>query len=533
MGKSKLVFCFFSFFISTLLIYLPTRHSKFVFDFIDLASGFEEKGIQALAESSGLSPYFISRTCFYIFWKSFHYNEVLWFVSMCLLHAVNVFLVYRICNKGVEIFNYKAPHYFCIVSALVFLISPYHTEVIVWGGALTYLIVSFFVLSGFLTFLKYITEDRKIYLLVSLILFSFGVLSHESGLFIFPGLLFFLLLPVKQNNLIRRRIAYFGVGIAVIIILYFFNQIARGGLIGHYGASTHLHFEAGKMVSTYFMYLIKILLASPLFPATQGKIFSQLSATPKVFLISTVFLLTALVFLSFRKRNITFPGLMFICFTFLIFPVLNLYFPYWINIQADRYCYLPSAFLLPAVVLGLCLLPVWFREFFFAVWLSAFSVLLFQNIHSWKNAGRLISNLKKDFRWGSSNRVFILNLPDNFRGAYIFRSFTPSYFLSSFLTNPENRPTAEIQEVLSYNLNSITDSVFVEKIDSNSLRVVLSAPENWWWREKQGATSYENELVKVTIDEWNHSYVALFKQRQPDDVFIYHVLGSWKEVREF
>jgi hypothetical protein len=250
-----------------------------------------------------------------------------------------------------------------------------------------------------------------------------------------------------------------------------------------------------------------------------------------VVLIIITFATVVYYSIKFNRKYLLLSAL-FLLFALFVFPVLNLYFPYYIKIEADRYCYVPSAFLLG------CMVPVigWLKNIYkysiLCLYL-AFSInFLHYNISSWHMASELQYSLEKDFRWWSSPRVYILNRPDNFRGAYMYRSTYQNAFAPSFLKyGADTIPGTAITEVLGYNLNRKTDSVIVENAGVNKLKVTLSEWGIWYWWQTMGATGYEDTLVKVRVDDYGHSYVVEFKNKRPGDVIIYSAGGKWREVK--
>ena len=159
-------------------------------------------------------------------------------------------------------------------------------------------------------------------------------------------------------------------------------------------------------------------------------------------------------------------------------------------------------------------------------------ILLSRNIYAWQTAGKIEASLEGDFKWKTAEHIYILNLPEYYRGAYMYRCLRPSSFSGGFMKYGTNEEIEnKITEVLSYNLNEMEDSVIVKKIGENKLQVTLSTWGIWWWHKGLGATSYENEQIKVDLDKYNHSYIVTFKQKNDMDVILYCANGQWKEVQ--
>jgi len=156
------------------------------------------------------------------------------------------------------------------------------------------------------------------------------------------------------------------------------------------------------------------------------------------------------------------------------------------------------------------------------------------DLASWHYAGKIITALEKDFRWKNNERIFFLNMPDNFNGAYMLRSTFTSGVAAREIKNGIYYPRQNnMTDVASCNSFTPEDSVYVQVLDSNSLRVQLTNPSAWWWKNGAGCESYETENVKLELDTYTQSYTVVFPTKKPDDVFLYQANGHWVEVPGF
>lgn len=531
----KYVFLLLFFWGTALVLYSQTVHAKFVFDFINLAFEYKNSGFAGIGNfSSGLSPYWLIKLIFFALLKLIGFNEYAWFLLSCFLHALNAWLLFLLVRLMLK--NFVESNRFLIpfFSALLFLLSPYHTEAIVWGGAFNYLVVSSFVLLHLYAVVACISFQNRAWLFVSAFSFFCAIFIHEWGLFLLPAdvLLFFLYKSSFQKITTGTKLVLIFIPVA-FTLLYFLNQKWQGSLIGHYGAQTHLNFKLTELVPAFYKYLFKLILLFTFFPlAMQDKLYALLQQ-PVILYLSTgllLFILLPLLILGYKRKRALQPVVFFfLLFCLFVFPVLNLYFPYWIPIHADRYCYLTSAFLYTAVVILIFQIRGWFKFVLITVFFAVSVWLLIVTNGSWQVAGELQQKLESNFnRWGSQ-RVFILNVPDTYRGAYMYRNLQTSAFKGAFIKYSYQLPQTEVVEILNYNLLEPYDSVTIDKIDSNRLKVTLSNPGSWWWRNTLGAVSYENETVKVDIDEYNHSYIVWFKQKREDDIILYEANGNWRD----
>ena len=537
-GKTlKYLGLFTIFFWVTFLIYLPALHSKFVFDFINLV--FDIQNRPGLTEfSKGIAFDFVARLVFQTWLQWFGFNAWAWHFLQCFLHSVNAVLLYALLGFILNHFKYAGFNRIALLSAFCFLLSPYHTEPLVWGGDLNYLLVTSFILTHLLAFVFFMQNRKKRYLLMAVLALAAGFFTHELGWFMLPAdfILVIALAPSFSAIFSKSNISYYAISLG-IIILYFVNKAFSGQLLGHYGSAVHLRFHLTEIIPAFYKYLVKIIFLGGFLPTTfLDKLYGWMGTTAGVYALVITTVIVAFLLFKYLKKS---PGLkapvcFFLLFTLFVFPVLNLYFPYWIKIHGDRYCYITSAFLLATCITLLDAVRPVFSVAFSFLYLICSVFFLSYNIQSWHQAGDLSRKLEKDYRWQNAKHVYILNLPDNYRGAYMYRSLQPSAFAASFIKYRTPAPDGNrITEVLAYNLNLPTDSVNIQITEKDKLAVTLSAWGIWWWRQTMGASSYENNLVEVHPDELNHAYTVKFKQRQPGDVFLYCANGHWHEVPGF
>jgi len=538
-NRLRNVFLFSLFFALTVVLYFQTLHSKFVFDFVDLVFDFEKRGWGDLGNFSiGVSPYFFAKGILFLILKVIKFNSHAWFILSCALHALNTFLLYRFTKIILNFFEYKNPDTPSLLAAFLFLVSPYNTEVVVWAGAFNYLLVSAFILLHLNLVFAFVKSQKRTHLVYAAITFITAIFSHEWGLFLLPAdLCLLFLLSANTNEIPSKKNLWLILFLVVSVCVYFVNQSLHGSVVGHYGAETHLNFTIVSIIPAFCKYLLKILLMFTFFPVpVQEKVYNFIQQPLAVYFLTFLFLslfLIGIILLWENKKLFGPAALFFILFFLFVFPVLNLYFPYWIKIHADRYCYLPGAFMYSGVLAALFLLKNPLRIILPVSGVILSVYLLLQTNFSWCEAGKLEQQLESNFHWWNAKRVYILNVPDNFRGAYMYRNLQPSAFSGNFIKYNFAKPTTEVIEILNYNLSEKYDSVIVEKTGNSQLKVTLSKWGIWWWSKTVGATDYETERVKVDVDNYNHSYIVEFKQKQEGDVFLYQANGAWRQVQNF
>ncbi len=247
-----------------------------------------------------------------------------------------------------------------------------------------------------------------------------------------------------------------------------------------------------------------------------------------------IFALSALLFLRFRKQlslRIHTILLLAVAAVMGLAPVINLFFTFIVHNECDRLGYLFSIFFAHAIaLLGFSLLP--FGLAIVILYLGLNFHFLEKNISAWKNSGRIAGSLLSTYRWQTAPEVVILNLPDNFQGAYMFRSFDAQSEFAEAL-HVRGVVTGPVTETLKYNMIGTSDSVVVEKLSPEDLKVTFAQWGNWWWRNGKGADNYSTLDYNISIDEWSHSYTIHFRKKTPGAVYLYQCSDHWYVVKDF
>lgn len=538
MRISTVPFIFCGSFFLALLLYYPTAEAKFTFDFLDFIGSYQKNGWNIYYPlTHHVSPYVVSKIIVTSLYLLLGFSGIKWHLLSCFLVAINITPLFWLIKKLLQKNNPEIAEAASVFSAIIFLLLPYHTETIVWVGAFNYLLVGTFVLSGLYFTIRFSETISISSIFISATSFLLAAFTHEWGLFgiVAAALLLLFLLPV-QKRFSASTILFF-LACAAVVGVYLFNQWLSGEWISHYGAEVHLQFQWREMTTLFYKYILKIVFLSGFWSGSfRDKVYEWLALSlPNTILFGS--LLVSFGFCIYRiliqQTKTSIVCLLFLLYAIFVFPVLNLYFPYWTKIIGDRYCYLTEAFLSSAFVTFLFIYGRPLR-WILVPYIAILTYTLFQDICSWHSAGQISSSLEKNFEGYGSRRVFFLNMPDNFQGAYMLRSGFGSGMSGRCVKHLTNALcTEQMTDVASYNMGTLMDSAIVEVKDSTTLHVRLSNPGSWLWYYGVGAHDYENDLLKFTLDGKTNAYSVVFKDKNNGDVFLYQSGSHWKRVEKF
>ncbi|NJK37356.1 MAG: hypothetical protein HC920_06055 [Oscillatoriales cyanobacterium SM2_3_0] len=426
------------------------------------------------------------------------------------------------------------------LAGFIFLLLPSHSEPVSWISARTDVISTGFGLVSFVTYLSYKHTRRPSWLFLSLSLFLGGLLSKES-LVTYPGLIFLYEGYGLGSRKYQRRIfrtglinfAFYLVVLGVYLVLRFWKL---GEWIGGYGEDIHLNFNPGQVLQNLVIYPTRTFIP-PQFGSNLGL---------------WVILLIGLILLSIscgilciwrRPGSAEIPklqGFLVLAFGIIVLPAITVSVSTW-DTQGERYLYFASAF--AAIHLGIILivlcLNVW-PKIQLALVISSgvllwFGLSLYQVNQNWAIASQLSQNILTSVQNLPQDVVLITSLPDNYRGAYIYRT---GLIQALSLLDQSNRfnvqfqreitdqgiervgfYTDQIQIIMHHSIDLPDDQVTAVIQPSNRYQLQLSNPQTTflaWKKDPLVTPDYE------VIDLRPGQYILQLKNRaRAKDLVIY------------
>lgn len=533
----KAIFIFPFFLLLTLVLYYPTIGSGFT---TDVTGGIERLSTRPFKEvfiSFGFPALNqLSVFLFYIQYKLFGMNGLGWYLVYGSLHSINAYLLYKFFHKIFSAFTIQNAFLIAVVGALFFLISPYQSEVVVWKACQNYLLSVCFIFLCLLNVLVYLSAPNKRNLLKVHGFFLLALFTFEYAL-ILPLLISVLILAWKLSLEKTKQV---GIAFSVLVVpqimaigLYFIlTKLLFGQWIGHYGADVHLQFVLKDMLANGLKFLGKYLFFIRFYPhAYKTAIFTFIDTYAYLLFFAIAISSVSLIVYSFkRKKNALFLSLLsLLLFGVALSPVLNLYFYYLQDLINDRHGYLASAFLLMGLSLLFFQLPKYVKNFIIIAYcLCSLSFLVHLNAQ-WKTSTSIFCSLMEDFRWYDAPKVLLLNVPENYKGMYLFRIIGEGSGFEDALEHIHAKEfSGTMLEVVQYNMANPTDGVTVESLAKNRLKVTFNQWGNWFWRNGIGAGGgYENEYYKVVFK--GQYYELELKSGLENAVLLYQDGKEWKE----
>lgn len=373
-----------------------------------------------------------------------------------LLHSLNSILVYQI------VWRIRGYQGVAIFTALVFGIHPLATESVNWISGRTDLLAGTFVLLSCLLIILYRETTRLLYIPLSIISLILGMLSKEVAVGFIPGALLLFIAKRDERHSLKDLIVVSLFVLAAGIIYYVlrdlafnpdpkikltFQMIQRG--------DSHVWYQ---FLAAIGFYIKKVFMPYPLnFAITEvDPLYGPLLGIP-VLLLS--------IFLLYRR---TVLSVLFVTGLFLLLPSLPITLSQiaWTPF-AERYAYLPMAFMLMASILWLeknLIFPSpMIRNIVVSLIILSLSIYTFSRNLTWQSNYSLIQDtIKKspDFKeaqllWGGL--LMDKNRYDD--AIYYFKKASKHFFFGY-----DERPDLYMAKAYSLKGDGIEASRLIEKI---------------------------------------------------------------------
>jgi hypothetical protein len=528
------------------VIYWQTRNAGFITDFYGWMTNFDTLSFADVINGKAYkikSFYQLSHLIMYALTYLFRMSGMPWYVIFVSLSALNLVFLYKIFTQTAQKVGIADSEITVLIGLLMFMLSPYQAEVMVWRASFHYHIGFGFMLSIILLFLNYLDKPKLKYWIGATAIFTLSIFSIEYFLFT-PFILlvfisFWYLNDSKQYNYKDLLFRFVALPLFLIGCYFMAFKSVNGTWIAHYGASSENSLFALTSFSTYAKYVFKHLFFIRYLEHRPKEAFFNFFNTPSVSRLICGFILIGSFLGLFYFKKLKAKGrLIFLNFGFfsiLIAPALTLFFQTLLLSENDRYGYMPSAFLMFGLALVLSYLPK--RLFYLlSVGYIFFSLLLLLKTNRmWYHAENVRHNLVENYRWWEGENILFLNVPDDIRGMYIYRAGNGiSGLAESVELTKQRKIKARTFDVAQYNLTSINDGVSVKMPSRDTAIVTLNQWGNWWWRNGIGAENYENDVYKVQFDYngCGNCYRLILKDTTVKTMLIYQVGYELIEVKQ-
>lgn len=427
------------------------------------------------------------------------FDPVFYHITNIIVHALNSLLLFHFCLRWPALsINARQPIY-AAVAALLFLTYPFHNEPVVWSLGRASLLAGTF---AFLALVCLVSNWREPWKLITVAICYYVALSGYESVMVLPGIVFVWSLSKKAPV---KRITTWMMVLALTLAAHFVTRIlVSGSVTGDYGSNF-----LGQDWMAPFGNAVKVT----------GRLFLPPVKDPVIFLVLLgiiVVMMTALV-IKFWKKT---AGNKSSRAHFLYLGaalILSLLLPFMTGLstntsESDRFLYVPSFFF--CAMGAFLLLHLLYNRYLIAlvaVILVYNIVFLTLNNLNWRKASAAVTgiiDIVKQKR--ATGNLYIVNMPDQIDGAYVFRvGFTDALLVNQL-------DTASVKLVNAVEMRDLEKIPVISHQSANGTIFIPPAVELRQAGKpgNAGDTKNKNRLVSVTASDqvvyWNkHRWVLL------------------------
>jgi hypothetical protein len=526
-------------FVFVFTIYYPGHKAMLIDDGISGIWEIQQQGFNGFLNSYGTDGLYHGHYIILsLIYAVFGLNPMGWFIVFTLWHAFNALLLFQTMKKFLQAIDLDTNAiWISLGSAVLFLISPYQSENILWAATSHYAFTMSVLLISLQALLDY--SSKGTFALpgwLYILLFAVALFTLEIS-FLFPFILFllFVLLKVIGHTQWTVKEYFIKVLLPQGVLLAFYLGLYKwrsGRWIPHDRAGADAEFSLPYVITTLTQQIMKLFgFIHQLDYKLREKIYGYALHWKMSAGILGILILVLLVWLWFRNRKLFIAGLFTLLSGLLLYaPFVRVYFMFLMRFENDRYAYFASAFLFTFFVIVLFSFHRLVRAIFFLAFAACSVYFIFPSIVSKAESGNLHATFLQKFPDQVKGDIYLLNVPVYCNESYMFRS--RDRFPIAYQAHYGRSLFEKVKPVLWYNAMTSKDTFMANKLNDTTYEFSLKTDGSWLWREREGASNYETDDFKVLVGEWGN-YTLIMKQAlRKEDAMLYFDGKQFKNLNK-
>lgn len=536
----KNIYVFGLFWLIAAILYFPTAKAGWVVDAIGWINDLKTHNFMDFinrVDSHSQSFYQLFAIHYYICYKLWGMNMWMWSLFYMTMHVVNATLLFIVCRNIFRDSGIQKGALIAFWGALLYVVCPHVSEVLVWKACFHYIMGVFFILFSLLMMQKYQNRQRSIYICSALFVFCLSAFGLEI-FYIIPFLGFALALyyrfgPGFDKLIFRKTISWFFIPQILLFCLYFIGLDAFYKSIRPHG--TDVHAPIVSYLSKPPEYIFHVVFF--------GRFFSNEIKRPvydfcnSIIGLSVFYTLCSIAFLyavfHFRKMTAAGKALLLVSAWVIcsLVPAMAVSFPEDNIVSYDRYAYEPAAFIY--MFLALLIYNIFSRKVATVtiVVYAAINIFFTVKVNKyWQQSSHIINNLVSTFPNDPSKIVLLLDFPSTMKGVEMIVARDDGAFKTIYNIERPDKINNPVYDVEAYYMQSPDDGAYVNMTNDSTIRVTLNHWGTWWLYYGYGATSYENKDYKVNMIDEGHLYELILKHPANQYLLLYEAGDKWKIV---
>ena len=527
------------------ILYLSAARAGFVADFSGWLDQTQRYGFWEninRTHYNGKSLYQFTQFNTWMAYQFFGTHHWLWHLFFISLHALNATLLFRLTNRLLDHSGFGNGWLISLTGVVLFSLSPYLSETIVWEPAYHFLQGLLLILLIISWTQSYIVSGKPRYIWLTGITYFLSTFSLEI-FYITPWLVLFMVIfyrylhpgYVRGNKktmlfIFLPQVILFGFHLVLFHWIY-------GSWVAHIGAATvaeGLQDGWGNPES----HLAHIIFLARFFPVgVRQSIYAFTQSLPGVISFNA-FVAFIAGYILLRFKNFSGKGKVVALFFTWMMITLVILVPLWLEkifvVAYDRYIYFTCAFLYMLIALLLSYISLYYVRIGITVaYMLANLRFTIQVSRYWMKSARVIDSLLKTFPYATDKTVILLNVPQNMKGVPMIGAEKDSEFrLMHNLLLPGLQIKTQVYDAMAYNMLTPEDGATATMLNDSTVQVVLNQWGTWWWFAMMGGQSYENNDYKLNLKDPGHMYEMTLKKPAANYLLLYQQGGQWKELKQ-
>lgn len=540
-SNTKILFWFF--WCLLFLLYYPAAKAGFVTDFTGWLDQVKNHGFWENINRTNFqakSLYQVTQFNTFVFYRLFGINAWLWHLLFITLHALNTYLLFSFVSGLMDDTGISNSRAIAFSGALLFCISPYFSEVIVWEPSFHFLQGLLFILFILSWVRKYAHSGNAKYIKWSLLLYFISTFTLEI-FYITPWLVITLAVFYGTNAAIEKGIFkkiagnFFLPMLLLFCIRLVIYRLAYGEWVSRIGTSAVTGITAdnfGKPLKYWF----NLLLLGRFFPQNvRDSVYSFCDSTRGLIsFYSIIAVISMYIVTRFHRMGGKgkIASLLFAWTMIALALLIPLWFPKDMLVLFDRYTYFSGAFLYMLTTVLISFIALQYVRLAIVLLVVLANVrFTIQVSRFWAKAYKVDYGLLHNFPDAGSKTVILLNLPENIHGIPMIGSdFNSEFKFMHNLLLAHNPINNTVYDVLSYNMITPDDGAYVNVLNDSTIRVTLNQWGTWWWFAGKGGYSYNNADYRLNLTDPGHCYELTLKKPAQEYLLLFSVGDQWKAV---
>lgn len=531
------------FWLIVFVLYLPAANAGRVTDYLGwldqtVRYGFWDNILRT--HYNGKSLYYFTQFVTWCFYQLIHNQAWGWHLLSVSFHALNGFLLFLLARQLLAHVQHPKAVSISLLSALIFIIWPSHTEVVVWESSFHYLLGLLLQLMILKWAASYIASSNPKYTYAILSLYIVSSFSIEV-FYTTPWLILLLAYAMmggyNAHHPMWRRIWMLFLGCLAVFIghLMLFHAVYHQW-VAHIGSQAVIATLDTAIWLKPAQQLFQMVLLGRAWPlACQSWVYAYMETYMGLALFYSI-VLGLLGMLYIHLRRSPHMARLFLCLLGMLGLTLGLILPLWfqktMHIVYDRYYYCSMPFVAICCSLALNTISKQYIKYtvtaLFFVLPICYTTYL---VKLWRQSEAVINSLLQELPTQDRRPMLLLNNPQTLEGAAMIGAEAQSEFLLMHkLFLPEKPLQCSVYDVMAYNMLSTQDGAHVTVINDTMIKVTLNQFGTWWWYAMNGGTSYSNDLYAVNMTDPGHEYILTLKQPATAYQIYYQVGPNWRQV---